>query len=224
MGDRFMRNGATRAEMMDAARTIRTIIEYEDGGSDGDIERLVDDNRRPDNPIEFLCLAVGGSSSRSPFPNLDEATKWVGIYRHHEALRVNDLTTAYQARLPICMLVALDPPPTQLQEWREDSELRENVANLGALLVDRPKPAAQSVTDDDLFLEIIVAAMLDPVPIQPTLPTGGFDFLWKPSHPVGPLGAEYGRQPSPIDSPNKDFKDFIKRFDAYPQDSPDLEF
>jgi hypothetical protein len=210
-----------RARLIEAARSARTIIEYDKCRGDQDIRPLVDDNRRFGNPIDYLCLSVDGSSSCSPFPDFDTVLNWVESYRRFETLPTEDQTIAERPRLPICILIATDPPPTTRKEWHEDGVLREKVANLGALLLDRPKSPATPVSDDDLFLEIIAAAMPDPDPVQTMPPAIKFDFDWTPSIPVGPLGAEYGRQPSSVDGLDKDFP---KKFDLYSEDSPDLEF
>lgn len=211
-----MADEPTREQMLETAQTVRSIIDYQQWRDD--VRGLVEDIHRPGSPIEFLCLSVGGS--RQAVPDLREAARWVERYRADEARWMQNLSHDERARLPIGILVATDPPPSEAAAWREDCEVRENLGTQGAMLLDRPKSRV-SVRDDDLFLEIIAVAIGDPASVPKPSLVGGFDFGWTPGDPVGSLGAEYGRQPSSIDPPDKDL---FQRFDAYSPDSPDLEY
>lgn len=209
-----------RKQLMDHARTLRTIIDYQKWREDA--PQFVEDIHRPGNPLEFLCLSVGGSPHA--FPDLFEADHWVKQYRAGEAKWLHESPNVERAGLPIGILVAANQPPSDLDAWRKDCEVRESLGTQGAMLLDRPEVHAGTVDkDDDLFLETIAAAIANPGFIASKQTGDKFDSTWKPSDPVGPLGAEYGRQPPSADSPDND-KYFAKRFDAYTSGSPDLNF
>lgn len=206
----------------EAAEAARTIIDYQEW-LDDDFDRLMKRNRRSSSPVEFLCLSVGKSSLDHPFPILDEARQWLHSYREYEAKQMANLSNAEGPFLLSGILVATDPPPTDLKAWKEDCALREQLAKYGALLLDRPESRVSGFDDDELFLPTIVNAMNDSSFVPQTPPGPGFDSNWQPPQSNDPPG-EYGRQPSSIPPPEKDFNVFKKKFESYSGKPRDLEF
>ena len=209
-----------RKQLMDDARMLWTIIDYRKWRDEA--PPFLEDIHRPGNPLEFLCLSVGGAPHA--FPNLCEADRWVKQYRAGEAKWLQESPNVERAGLPIGILVATDQPPSDVDAWRKDCEIREALGAQGAMLLDRPDShAGKAHKDDDLFQETIAVAAGNPGFVASRQPADKFDSAWTPNDPVGPLGAEYGRQPSSVDSPSND-KNFAQRFDAYSPGSPDLNF
>jgi hypothetical protein len=156
------RSGPDVATEVDVDR-LRTIIKY--GDVNKTVDREIKKRRNPRDPVEFLCLCVARKPSDGQFVGLDSAHAWVDEYRNGEIQAAHN---AFQAGEffppPIGILVVTDSP--EPEAWRNDVEIREKLALLGAIIIERADRTGDEVKDQALIRETVAAIVSEPAPSE----------------------------------------------------------
>lgn len=207
------------------------------------------EKRRPDDPLEFLCLSIEPLAGRCnqpedqslpdrlsepPFPDCEAVLCWVKEYRHLERdqIAAHVVSANPGSLFPIGIAVVADPlPENEAELWRAESHRREVLAEQGVMIVDRSHCSGDPTSDRQLLVDALhhvlatSAAQTQTVQSLPGPP--GFD--WTVNKPGG-HGDLYGNQPAHVEphpraDQDKFNEDVTKQFETYSNAFPqDLDY
>lgn len=208
-----------------------TIIKF--GEPDEAIDVQIGKRRCPEDPLEFLCLAVARRRSTDDFPNLCSVSARVKKYRDREVQAAHDAIVAGEFFAPpIGILVLTGPAPQETEDWRADCQVREELTRAGAMIVERSDRSGHDVDDGKLIHETvqsILAAANVAHPAAGTATTGGGGFEWTIAPPSSPAAKAFSRQPSAVephpDESRDPAADFAQQLETYSKADPrDLDY
>lgn len=216
---------------------IVSVVHYDD--LERSVEREFAKRRRPDDPVEFLCLSIQpscGSSdetqdnsptgclSENPFPDSEAVLHWVNEYRQLERDQIAaHIDSAGSGSLfPHGIVVVADAlPENDADAWREETHRREGLAAQGVMVVERSHCTGDSISDPQLMLESMrdVLTMSAGQTRMVQARSGAPSIDWTVNKPGG-HGDLYGNQPAHVDpyplaDEDKFNRDVAKRLDTY---------